>query len=86
MPKKKLATVRGALGGTPRWWVIEWKHERGRVSGRVVCALADASAHGIKADDLPRLPSPLPPPGEGAEWIVRERRVRERRKATKAGP
>lgn len=77
---KKLSTVRGALGGRPRLWIIEWEHERGRVAGRVVCAVAEAAAHGIDATDLPRLTSPLPPPGEGVEWVVREPKRR------KAGP
>lgn len=80
MAKKTLSTVRGALGGRPKLWIIEWEHQAGRVTGRVVCALADASAHGIAPENIPRLASPLPPPGEGAEWTIREPSP-ERRKA-----
>lgn len=80
--RKQLTAVRGALGGPPRLWVIEWSHERGRLKGRVVCAVGEAAAHGIDPADLPRLPSPLPPPGEGAEWTIREPSPKRR----KAGP
>ncbi len=79
MNTKKLATVRGALGGPTKLWIVEWTHERGRVSGRVVCSLADAGEHGIEAESLPRLASPLPPPGPGAEWTISEPKRRRKR-------
>jgi len=79
---RRLATVRGALGGAPRLWIIEWTHERGRVTGRVVCSVAEAAEHGIdNAQELPRLASPLPPPGPGVVWTVSESEPSKRRKS-----